>query len=414
MLASSEWKSGFPCDAAAAAEGILEGESTSQTWDCETTEGNETDFVSVAEVYEMAAAIGKDFEALIDSHGGDSMCGLMPKVIHVLEELEEQASKRDGQLGEIAALQAAIERLEADKIARAQQRLKDEQDTLKLEENWRSETSELQTIIKALSDENAQLTEMIEAAKSSRSHRPVAATAARKTEEESLLRRLKEVVDAQTVELRSQRRILAQRSIDFDAMKLQADRLAHLNAKGPRLKFISQTEDLPGGMVAYLADKIKDLETCLQTKRVLIEEIKNHIGPSSGGCQYSNALMATSINEGSKKSDFARVINADDKLMAKSARSNGSYLASNSSSFKLEELRQLLIESMELESKIIQCQDRLEVYRRAGDDEPPVQGPINREPFEKAESWTKSTLTVKILFEKLAERIRSKTGRSSF
>ncbi|VDN98604.1 unnamed protein product [Rodentolepis nana] len=131
MLASSEWKSGFPCDAsaeaAAAAEGLLEGESTSQTWDCEATARNETDFVSVAEVYEMAAAIGKDFEALIDSHGGDSICGLMPKVIHVLEELEEQASKRDGQLSEIAALQAAIERLEADKIARAQQRLKDEQ-----------------------------------------------------------------------------------------------------------------------------------------------------------------------------------------------------------------------------------------------------------------------------------------------
>ncbi|VDO00131.1 unnamed protein product [Rodentolepis nana] len=168
-------------------------------------------------------------------------------------------------------------------------------DTLKLEENWRAEISELQSIIKALSDENAQLTEMIEAAKSSRSHRLVAATAPRKTEEESLLRRLKEVVDAQTVELRSQRRILAQRSIDFDAMKLQAVRLAHLNAKGPRLKFITQNEDLSGGMIAYLTDKIKDLETRLQAKRVLIEEMKNHIGPSPEGCQYSKALMTTSL-----------------------------------------------------------------------------------------------------------------------
>ena len=34
--------------------------------------------------------------------------------------------------------------------------------------------------------------------------------------------------------------------------------------------------------------------------------------------------------------------------------------------FSYEELRQLLIECMQLESKIIQFQDQLEIYRRAG------------------------------------------------
>lgn len=126
MLASSEWKSGLPGEASAT-EHVLEDDGTSQTWDDEVTEGNETDFVSVSEVYEMAAAIGKDFETLIDRHGGDIVCGLMPKVIHILEELEEQSAKRDSQLAEVAALQAAVERLEADKIARVQQRLKDEE-----------------------------------------------------------------------------------------------------------------------------------------------------------------------------------------------------------------------------------------------------------------------------------------------
>ena len=86
-----------------------------------------SEFISVAEVYEIAAAIGKEFEVLIDRHGGEAVCGLMPKVIHVLEELEEQAARRDGQLAEVAALQAAVERLEADKVARTQQRIKDEQ-----------------------------------------------------------------------------------------------------------------------------------------------------------------------------------------------------------------------------------------------------------------------------------------------
>ncbi|VDO14693.1 unnamed protein product [Rodentolepis nana] len=77
-------------------------------------------------------------------------------------------------------------------------------------------------------------------------------------------------------------------------------------------------------------------------------------------------LISPLLDEEKKKSDFVLALNADDKVLAKNARSKGSYLISNSPSFRLEELRQILIESMELESKIIQCQDRLEVYRRAG------------------------------------------------
>ncbi|KAM7540211.1 hypothetical protein Aperf_G00000020204 [Anoplocephala perfoliata] len=309
MLASSEWKSALPGDNRANVSNVgevpssvvsaLEDEGTSRTWDDEIAEGTEADFVSVAEVYKMAAAIGKDFEELIDRHGGDVVCGLMPKIIHVLEELEEQAAKRDSQLAEAAALQAAVERLEADKIARAQQRLKDEQDTLKMEENWRAESAELQNIIKALMEENAQLAEMIEATKNPKPHRPIPTTASRKTEE-NLMRRLRDIVDTQKIELRSQRRILAQRTIDFDAMKLQADRLAHLNAKGPCLRLVPQNDDskvdeLAGGMVAYLADELKELQTRLRAKRVLIEEIKYHIGPSSANCQDSNTLLTTSI-----------------------------------------------------------------------------------------------------------------------
>lgn len=142
MLASSEWKSALPGDSQitisnagevpSSTVNALEDEGASQTWSDEITQGNEADFVSVAKVYEMAAAIGKDFEALIDRHGSDMICGLMPKIVHVLEELEEQAAKRDSQLAEVVALQAAIERLEADKIARAQQRLKDEQVGIKI------------------------------------------------------------------------------------------------------------------------------------------------------------------------------------------------------------------------------------------------------------------------------------------
>ena len=36
--------------------------------------------LSVPDVYDMAADIGREFEALIDSHGADHVTGLMQKV----------------------------------------------------------------------------------------------------------------------------------------------------------------------------------------------------------------------------------------------------------------------------------------------------------------------------------------------
>jgi hypothetical protein len=36
--------------------------------------------LTVVDVYDLAAAIGKDFECLIDQHGADSLRSLMPKV----------------------------------------------------------------------------------------------------------------------------------------------------------------------------------------------------------------------------------------------------------------------------------------------------------------------------------------------
>ncbi|KAL5968656.1 RILP-like protein 1 [Taenia solium] len=389
MLASSKWKSTQLEDS----KGIVEsGESPAtiggmEAWDSGDDggggEGHEGDFISVAEVYEMAAAIGKEFEAIVDRHGGETVCGLMPKVIQVLEELEEQAARRDSQLAELTTLQAAVERLEADKVARTQQRLKDEQDTLKIEENWRAEASELQKIIERLVEENAQLMEMLESAKHIKQYRSIPAPSApQHTEEVRLLRRLKDVVDAQKVELRSQRRILMQRAIDLDAMKLQAERLAHLNAKGTRLRLLPSDEtsahvDLTNGAVAFLNGEIKELESRLRAKRALVEEIRHHIGPSSAIYQEENTLMTTSMRrelsavsphteDEMKQSDFVKLLNTDDKLVAKSDTLGGLVTVASSPRFTCDELRQILLECMQLESRIIQFQDYLDVYRRAG------------------------------------------------
>lgn len=80
--------------------------------------------LSVFDVYDIAATIGKDFETIIDQYGPGTVCTLMPKVIHVLEELEDYASRLETQESELATLQTAVDRFELEKLDRIQERLR--------------------------------------------------------------------------------------------------------------------------------------------------------------------------------------------------------------------------------------------------------------------------------------------------
>lgn len=55
--------------------------------------------------------IGKEFEALIDSHGPDHVTGLMQKVIHALEHLEQLTSEKEIENQHVENLKSTITRL---------------------------------------------------------------------------------------------------------------------------------------------------------------------------------------------------------------------------------------------------------------------------------------------------------------
>ena len=50
--------------------------------------------LTVVDVYDQAAIIGKEFECIIDNFGADAVTSLMPKVIRILEQLEILASRK--------------------------------------------------------------------------------------------------------------------------------------------------------------------------------------------------------------------------------------------------------------------------------------------------------------------------------
>lgn len=78
--------------------------------------------ISVVDVYDTAASIGKEFEKIIDGYGPETVTDLMPKVIGVLEQLEILAGRNQRENAEIADLRLTIERLETEKIAKAEER----------------------------------------------------------------------------------------------------------------------------------------------------------------------------------------------------------------------------------------------------------------------------------------------------
>lgn len=85
------------------------------------------DFLSVVDVYDSAALIGKDFEYLIEQYGVEAVTDLMPKVIRVLEQLEYLAGKNEKENEELLQLESTIQRLHSDKQDRIKERQKYEQ-----------------------------------------------------------------------------------------------------------------------------------------------------------------------------------------------------------------------------------------------------------------------------------------------
>ncbi|OWF36909.1 RILP-like protein-like [Mizuhopecten yessoensis] len=85
------------------------------------------DNISVVDVYDQAAGIGKEFEKLIEGYGVEAVTDLMPKVIKSLEQLETLAARYEKETNEISDLKFLIEKLEVEKNEKQQERLRYEE-----------------------------------------------------------------------------------------------------------------------------------------------------------------------------------------------------------------------------------------------------------------------------------------------
>ncbi|CAF1539347.1 unnamed protein product, partial [Rotaria sordida] len=97
--------------------------------------------LTVLDVYDEAALIGKDFERIIEVYGTEIIRDLVPKVIRILELLELQATKNEKEADKFIEMKSRITRLEMEKNETRELREKFNHELELIEEQWRKEVN---------------------------------------------------------------------------------------------------------------------------------------------------------------------------------------------------------------------------------------------------------------------------------
>lgn len=169
--------------------------------------------VTVVDVYDIASEIGKECEKIIDQFGADAVTSLMPRVINALELLETLATKNELENNEVSELRARISQLENDKIEKAEYRKKFEKELEFIEEQWRSETKELLSLVSKLQEENRRLVKVNDCTNQGEvpSHDGVNCDGV-------MLQKLKASLEKQRDELKSKEKLLQDKCCDIEVV----------------------------------------------------------------------------------------------------------------------------------------------------------------------------------------------------
>ncbi|KAI4454809.1 zinc finger protein dzip1 [Holotrichia oblita] len=283
--------------------------------------------VTVVDVYDIASEIGKECEKIIDQYGADAVTSLMPKVINALENLEYLATKNERENTLLSELKSKISQLENDKLEKAEYRRKFEKELEAIEEQWRSETKELVSVVSRLQEENRKL--------SRQDLRPVQEAQNDISGDGIMLQRLQASLEKQRDELRLKDKLLQEKCNDIEMLKLQVERLTGTSRELRRKHKSLQLQ------VRNLCDERADFLVQLQDQQRDITVLRQRLG------------LAQKENEDLAKSS---VVLPSDVVVYKVDDPNRPR-------FTTAELKNILHERNELKAKVSDLEDELENYR---------------------------------------------------
>ncbi|XP_065201364.1 RILP-like protein homolog isoform X2 [Planococcus citri] len=341
-----------------------------------------TSDISVLDVYEIASAIGKEFEKIIDVCGADTVTNLMPRVINALEHLESLATKNERENAILEDLKNRIVKLENDKHVRAEDRLKFEKELEQIEEDWRKESNHLLAVIAKLQEENKRLASIVA--------------------NESYFEQESSSNSEEDVNVVNQ----LQHQLDLlrDKVKVQN---VELNAKNSEIENLESRIETLNTTIVDLRKKqkihVSQIHGFVEERAKLLIEIQDQrreivlLHQRLGIVQKENEDLAKSNVEVPDLTNKV-LYDVDDP---------------NRPRFTIAELKEILHERNELKAKLNEVQDELALYRPDasidtsevatevdfGDDDLPVQGPLPLEPDDAP--WKKSESGIRKLFRKI-------------
>lgn len=327
--------------------------------------GSPSRHITVVDVYDLAASVGKDFEKLIEQFGDESVRQIMPKVISALETLEALANKNERENDEILTLRQTVERLENEKHAKNQDRLKFEMELEAVEENYRKEIDDLWKMVKSLQAENRHLSSSVKESASD------ILSPAPRDEDLVVMIELRELSNKQKEQIKDLQK-------DVEAYSCEVENL-HNSIE----KLIRQNEEL-----------LRKNASLQKQGRMLVEE-KSEIIRRLQSAEESNFKLAKLFKDATRQCKDLQEIHFEE--------------SDNSPHFSVAELREVLQEKNMLKGRVMELEEELEQLRprtsetasdiseeipqvpqsskKLDDDEYVVYGPINKEPDEKLYPW---------------------------
>ncbi|KAK1899534.1 RILP-like protein 1 [Dissostichus eleginoides] len=281
--------------------------------------------LTVDNVYEIAKLIGTDVEKLIDGCGKDSVVGLVPKIVKVLELLESFASRNHAHKLREEELLKTFETIQ---IQQQKKRVGKESDEASEKNEIRTRCEELQVQVQQLQDDREELQSRLKGshAQEDRVQR----------QEREVMLKLKEVVDKQRDELRAKVQEITTISKEAEALQEQLERFMKMNAE------LRHKQNVLQAQLKSVVERKADMEADLKEKTKEIENLQTQLDRTNSNGPSSRNQTASQ----SKKQSTVEQKDPDPPCFTK------------------KEVRDILFERNELKTNLFLVQEELNYYQR--------------------------------------------------
>uniref|UniRef100_A0A665UTM4 RILP-like protein 2 n=1 Tax=Echeneis naucrates TaxID=173247 RepID=A0A665UTM4_ECHNA len=283
--------------------------------------------LTVDDVYDIAKLVGTEVEKLIDGYGKESVVGLVPKIVKVLELLESFALRNHAHKLKEEQLLKTFETIQLQQQKKRVSKdgeegnYKHEIRLQEKEQQWRRRCEELQVQVQQLQDDREELQSRLKGshAQEDRVQR----------QEREVMLKLKQVVDKQRDELRAKVQEITSITKEVEALQEQLDRFMKMNAE------LRHKQNVLQAQLKSTVERKADMEADLKEKSKEIENLQAQLDTAN----------SNTAHESMKKSP-------------------GDQKDPDQPCFTKKEVRDIIFERNELKTNLFLVQEELNYYQR--------------------------------------------------